>query len=449
MSNPTPHLLSDSPSLRDVAGAFRKFVSCHGPAEIYYSGKVYDRSEDETHHFRGCIAVERVLPQQEQFLVSLLDGFFSWIVAPVEPYNFEIVAKGTSPSDRKYFIDADALWPEWAADFRPYVDARKLTSVDAMLKLLGFRNPVDAPAVGSIAPEFRSQRRRCGIYVLHFANGEYYVGQTVDITRRFVQHRKRHGDIARVSFRSIGRRSLDFHEEQLIRLLESCGFHLRNIDMTSILSTEPGSFDEIMDAEQQQRWLSDMSFVDLSGQRSEPLKRDQLYSERYQEFTRLECYDDVFDVVKTYIRNGIPAILRGEASYWQASVLPANYTVLTRININWQEVFFVNLDEQGPYFYLLVSKRGLQRVFGDDLAGLGHHNPDLEWEDALYRAGGSDQVSILIGDVATARRFFGDPAVLPAIRHFNLRLMKRGKCPWARNHNFELMNAIVGADQAA
>src|SRR6266540_3286757 len=98
MNNPAPHLLTDSPSLRDVANAFREFVSCHGPAEIYYSGKVYDRSEDETLHFRGCIAVERVLPQQDQFLISLLDGFFPWIVAPVEPYSFEIVVKGASPS---------------------------------------------------------------------------------------------------------------------------------------------------------------------------------------------------------------------------------------------------------------------------------------------------------------------------------------------------------------
>jgi hypothetical protein len=29
--------------------------------------------------------------------------------------------------------------------------------------------------------------------------------------------------------------------------------------------------------------------------------------------------------------------------------------------------------------------------------------------------------------------------VLAAIRHYNLRLMKKGKCPWARSHNFELV----------
>jgi hypothetical protein len=37
-----------------------------------------------------------------------------------------------------------------------------------------------------------------------------------------------------------------------------------------------------------------------------------------------------------------------------------------------------------------------------------------------------------------------DPQVLPALRHYNLRLMKKGKCPWARNHNFDLITNILG-----
>jgi integrative and conjugative element protein (TIGR02256 family) len=127
------------------------------------------------------------------------------VVAPVAPYHIEIVARGAAQSSLPHVIDADARWPEWAATFRPYVEARKLASIDAMLKRLGFRNPVDAPASGSIARLLRSPRRRCDVYVLHFANGEYYVGQTVDITRRFVQHRKRHRDIAETGGILIGR----------------------------------------------------------------------------------------------------------------------------------------------------------------------------------------------------------------------------------------------------
>lgn len=446
MNNPDPYVLSTSLPLRDVARTVREFVDSHGPAELYYCGQIHDRLEDIVYTFPGPIAVNRVLPQQGQMVLSLLDGFYDWVVAPVAPYHVEIVARGAAPSSPPHIIDADARWPKWAATFRPYVEARTLGSVGAMLKRLGFRNPVDAPESGSIAPEFRSQRRRCGVYVLHFANGEYYVGQTIDITRRFVQHRTRHRDIVKVSFCSLGRSLLDFHEGQLIRLLETCGFRLRNIDMTSILPTEPGSFDAIMDTAQQQRWLSDLSFVDLVGSRPQPTRGDQLYHERFQDLMGLEWYDELLDIVRAYIHNGIPAIARGEASYWQTSVLPDSYMVLVRININWQEVFFATLNEHGPCFYLIVSKRELQRTFGDDLIELTHRYPELEWEGSFYRAGGSDQVSLLIEGLDAARRLLADPNALPAIRLFNMRLMKRGKCPWARSHNFELISAIGGAE---
>jgi hypothetical protein len=439
--------LKHSPLLINVASALRDFTARHGSAEIYYGSEVFDSFDGTTHRFPGLVQVSQLFPQQDRIALPLFDGFVHWKVAPVGSYSFEIVAKGATPSRRRHTIDAAALWPEWAADLRPYAEARKLERVEDMLKLLGFRNPVDAPASGSIAPEFRSKRRRCGIYVLHFANGEYYVGQTVDITRRFVQHRRRHADIIRVSFCPTARRSLDFHEAQLIRLLETQGFQLRNIDMTSILSTEPASFDEIMDAEQQQRWLGDVSYVDLDGERSEPIKRDHTYRARYQELKQLDCFEDVFPVVRDYIRNAIPAITRGEACYWQASVLPPTFTVLTRVNVNWQEVFFANIDDQGPFFYFILSKRQLQGGFGEDLAGITHSYSNLEWEEIEYRAGGSDQVCVVLWDAPTALRFVNDPHVIRAFRHYNLRLMKKGKCPWGRNHNFDLIDAILADDR--
>ena len=37
--------------------------------------------------------------------------------------------------------------------------------------------------------------KRCGIYVLRFCDKSYYVGQAIDVTRRYVQHIKNHTDI--------------------------------------------------------------------------------------------------------------------------------------------------------------------------------------------------------------------------------------------------------------
>jgi hypothetical protein len=56
----------------------------------------------------------------------------------------------------------------------------------------------------SIADLFKPHRR-CGIYVLRFSNEEFYAGQAVDVTRRYAQHRKTHGDIEQMAFKQVPR----------------------------------------------------------------------------------------------------------------------------------------------------------------------------------------------------------------------------------------------------
>ena len=43
----------------------------------------------------------------------------------------------------------------------------------------------------------------CGIYILHFLNGEYYVGQAINVVARYLNHRKKHLDIDYISFREV------------------------------------------------------------------------------------------------------------------------------------------------------------------------------------------------------------------------------------------------------
>ena len=437
---PVTRTLKHSPDLADVAQAHSHFEAAYGPANLLYHGQVYDPYDQQTYSFGGALAIAKLLPRSNRMHATLLDGFLPWLVSPAGHYSFDIVARGDQRA-RRPIVAEESL--EWLADFRPYAEASKLDDVTAMLKALGFRNPVDAPTEGSITAAFRTKTRRCGVYVLHFADGAYYVGQTVDITKRFLQHRKRHTDIVRVSFRPLGRRSLGFHEAQLIRLLEMKRLRLRNIDMTSILATEPGDFDELMDTERQQRWLADPTGHDIGARRVAVTKSDAIYSERYAQFKASEWYDIVLPAVRAYMYNTLPAMLDGEASYWQTSVLPPAYTVFVRINVNAQEVFFTTLDGAEPYFYVLLSRRELVRAFGDDLVGLSARYPGIEREEVGYRAGGSDQLSVSLWGAEVALRFFTDRDVIPALRHYNLRLMKKGKCLWARYHNFELVTDLL------
>ncbi|MGH7861619.1 MAG: hypothetical protein ACREOS_05195, partial [Candidatus Dormibacteraceae bacterium] len=108
----------------------------------------------------------------------------------------------------------------------------------------------------------RSQR--CGIYVLSFSNGEAYAGQAVDVTRRYVQHCKVHGDIEAMTFKAVRQDNLNQEERAVIRKLESDGIKLRNVVFVSVPSG-PSDFDLIMSIEDQSRWLTDIAYVDPGG----------------------------------------------------------------------------------------------------------------------------------------------------------------------------------------
>jgi hypothetical protein len=64
----------------------------------------------------------------------------------------------------------------------------------SVLEVMGFSRWRPVYGRASIAYLFKPQKR-CGIYVLGFSNSEFYVGQALDVTRRYAQHRKTYSDI--------------------------------------------------------------------------------------------------------------------------------------------------------------------------------------------------------------------------------------------------------------
>ncbi len=99
----------------------------------------------------------------------------------------------------------------------------------------------------SIADLFKPGKR-CGIYILYFTTGEYYIGQAVDVTRRYIQHSKNHADIQQISFRQVNPLLLNEVERETIGAFERQGYQLRNIALTSIPKGE-SDFDFIMSIE--------------------------------------------------------------------------------------------------------------------------------------------------------------------------------------------------------
>ncbi len=357
-----------------------------------------------------------------------------------------------------------------------------------MLAELGFSEPIHVEGRASIADLFKPDKR-CGIYVLHFADGAFYVGQAGDVTRRFVQHRKTHTDIEKIAFRQVPRADLNDAERDAIWRLERSGWPLRNIALTSIPTGE-SDFDLIMPQEEQERWLNDEDYVDLQRERVVDPTLRMKYSRRYQRrFKQMPHSDPVIAVLRQYVRVGIPAIHRGEISFWACSCLPA-HDIYARININWQEVLtagqvdgqlhfafhlalsplpfgkaLAELFEIHPGFYLTADDMELDgepmtdeeiaalssedtesendRAFNSTVPPLFQRFPSLLIEDHSYAPGGQDQVCLHVVTADETLKLLQLPEIQQAIRVFNLRLMRRGPSNGGQNHCLDLADDIL------
>jgi hypothetical protein len=279
--------------------------------------------------------------------------------------------------------------------------------VEPTLASLGFTKPQQVVGRVTIADLFRPGHR-CGIYVLHYSNGEYYVGQAIDVTRRFVQHLQTHGDIERISFRQVPRLRLNDEEKALIWRLETDNVPLRNIALTSV-TYGPADFDSVMSLNEQERWLSDGIQIDMSGPRVVDEELRRRYRRKYESFLQLPFADSAIQVLRSYVAVGIPAIRRGEVSFWSSSCLPSYsnraVTIYSRINVYWQEVFNVHVFQEDLWVTMYVAKSTLEEKYGKSLSGLLRKYPSLEKLDTKYEPGGPDQLGLVVPNVEIACSF--------------------------------------------
>src|SRR5665647_2460200 len=80
---------------------------------------------------------------------------------------------------------------------------------------LGFGKCFYAKDMSSIAGQF-TYNNRCGIYILHFSNGQYYVGLAIDVVNRYAQHRLNHLDIEYVSLKEVAKTNLSKIEKETV-----------------------------------------------------------------------------------------------------------------------------------------------------------------------------------------------------------------------------------------
>ncbi len=303
--------------------------------------------------------------------------------------------------------------------------------VISLLRSSGFEFPRWVEGCASIT-ELLPEANTSGIYVLHLNDGFRYVGKSREIARRFSQHSANFVDIKALSFRHVAQDKLDEVERDTVSLLEDAGVKLRNILLSSFTHAE-SSFSELMPLPLQEKWLSDTKFVDIDGQRTMDEALQARYESRFKNLCQMPNAEQVIHFLHCYLPAAIPAILRTEAKYWAISCLPpAKLKVFCRVNIYWQEVLTVFEDAGDLLFSFHLAKSGLSNNF---LKTVG---PIADVTNHRYAPGGSDQINIVMQGGKEAIAFLKHGEVLSAVRKFNLNLMRKGLCQYARYHCYQL-----------
>ena len=321
--------------------------------------------------------------------------------------------------------------------------------MEKIVKENGFPRPRLVYNKGSISKIWRASRR--GIYVLGFSNGDCYVGQSLDVTKRFTQHRKTWDDIEKICFKRVAKKNLNQTEENLIKLFEREGYILRNNTHTTAGNIPIGmsDFDLIMSPEDQEKWRRDIEWSPSGAPRVINDKQRLKYTKKFQQFRDMDRSEEIIKVLKKYITKTIPSYRSGEMSYWSCTCLPQapakNNITCSRIHINWQSTFEVHMFLGKPEFSFYVAKSVLEK---DSKIKKLLHKPKWAFRGAWSnnhqkKPGGQDQENFSVYGCEDMLALINNKEMLKAMRLFNLRLIRRGLCNASRFHCFDLADKLL------
>lgn len=286
--------------------------------------------------------------------------------------------------------------------------------------------------------------KRCGIYVLRFRDNHFYVGQALDVIRRFVQHTKNHDDIQEISFKTFQQKELNTIEQELVKSLERKSIKLRNINLTSIPKGDT-DLDLIIPYDQQQVWLNSNFDNKLNEHYIDQPDLQEKYFRKYQRLIKREDFEiSIKPFLVEYFKKCVLQPAKTEISFWAITCLTKAFTDLSniaicRLNFFWCEVLTVWLDDDKNVIYTFhLTKSLLTKTYLKTLK-----IKSLETNDHFYKRGGPDQFVIVVEGIEDALKLLQDENVVLAIKTFNLRQMQKGATVYGRYHCIDLAKLIL------
>ncbi len=296
-------------------------------------------------------------------------------------------------------------------------------------------------------------KRRCGIYLIEFADSTFYIGQSVDVRSRFGQHRRMHGNIVGFTFSRVARKNLNVEEQRRIRAAEDLGMKLSNIVHVSKINGQT-KLDMVISQEEQERWLLNPEMenqLDQSPKKEFPEEFVQRTRGRYAKFQEHDKSGIILEILRKYLKNCVPMPRRTEQSLWSMSCMPSTNSFfqprLAVINMAVMEVLVVAYPK-GSNNKLC----GHVNVASDVLFPRGGLIERLRFRLSFplvriakgeYKDAGQHQVKLIALSANGLLKLIRDERVQKAAAHLNLRLMRKRGTIYAKYHCSELAAQCV------
>ena len=337
----------------------------------------------------------------------------------------------------------------------------RLESVRAAAEALGFTAPVAVEYVRAV----RRLPVKAGLYVLGFANGEYYVGRSIHLRSRVMTHAVKHADIVWVCFSYIRRSAslkdaLQEAEANAISAMHTRlhpqGISTRAVDRVP-WTPKPTPLNTLITAEEQLAWLGDPATELEDGPR--PPRHDDapLIAERFEHLASLPEWPAVHGFLSEYARRVIPRPRATEVRYWMTSCFP-NDGPAVRLNVGWQTTVDVFIDEDGAAVHFYMPAGLIAAHLGIDQDHLYPRLPEqlcvpldeggtlrVRQEAIGTVKGGAKQAWLIMG-IGEALQFMESTTPLMMLRQFCLGLMKQGQVPSPFSHCSAIADAMLNED---
>lgn len=300
--------------------------------------------------------------------------------------------------------------------------------------------------VQSLAFRFEPEDSRTGIYILSFANGERYVGQSLNVVNRFGSHRRRWDDITHIAFRPFLSEELNLREREVLASVEQRGHRVRNLD----LAGRPGGdslLNIVMEEQAQAEWLESDVSEPFDAPRYMAAARRVAGLARFQELSRRNDFPELLDGAASYVATALPWPSQTEGRFWTATAMAS-----TGRSSTWRRLITISA-QNAEVLVIGESSTGGATVIE------GFMNLDKSASSSIQpwlRQQGLDVYSLIdsygtIGDVChleftglqTLSHLLEEGGPITQLaKELALNLMRKGPSMYTRFHNDHLADAI-------